>query len=131
MVFMARKSKAAVVTDYRRQQILNAACRSFARHGLHATTVDQIARAAGVAKGTVYLYYRSKEDLLGHALTEGIAGLRTETLPIITSDAPLEARLRRFLGAMIAFFNRRRDLIELYQSELTAEMRLTARRKWG
>jgi TetR/AcrR family fatty acid metabolism transcriptional regulator len=128
---MARRSKAAVVTDYRREQILNAACRSFARHGLHATTVDQIARAAGVAKGTVYLYYRSKEDLLGHALTEGIAGLRTETLPIITSDAPLEARLRRFLGAMIAFFNRRRDLIELYQSELTAEMRLTARRKWG
>ena len=128
---MARKSKAAVVTDYRREQILDAARRSFARHGLHATTVDQIARAAGVAKGTVYLYYRSKEELLTHALTEGIAGLRTETLPIITSDAPVDVRLRGFLAAMIAFFDRRRDLIELYQSQLTAEMRLTAKRKWG
>ena len=128
---MARKTKAAVVTDYRREQILDAARRNFARHGLHATTVDQIARAAGVAKGTVYLYYRSKEELLKHALTEGIAGLRTETLPIITSEAPVDERLRGFLAAMIAFFDRRRDLIELYQSQLTADMRLTAKRKWG
>ena len=128
---MARRSKTAVVADYRREQILDAAVRSFARHGLHATTVDQIARAAGVAKGTVYLYYRSKEDLLQHALTEGIAGLRTETLPVITGDGPIDARLRGFLDAMVAFFNRRRDLIEVYQSELTAEMRVTARRKWG
>lgn len=128
---MARRSKTAVVADYRREQILEAAVRSFARHGLHATTVDQIARAAGVAKGTVYLYYRSKEDLLKHALTEGIAGLRTETLPIITGGGAIDARLRGFLGAMIAFFDRRRDLIEVYQSELTAEMRVTARRKWG
>src|SRR5690349_7623258 len=128
---MARRSKAAVLNDYRREQILDAARRSFARHGLHATTVDQIAKTARVAKGTVYLYYKSKDQLLKHALTEGITGLRTETLPIITSDAPLETRLRRFLAAMIAFFDRHRDFIELCQSELTAEMRDKARQKWG
>lgn len=124
-------TKTAVVTEYRRAQILEAARRSFARRGLHATTVDDIARAARVAKGTVYLYYRSKDQLLKHALTEGIAGLRVETLPIIASDAPVEARLRRFMTAMIAFFDRHRDFIELCQTELSAEMRIRAKQKWG
>src|ERR1041385_4438271 len=128
---MHHPSKSAVVTDYRRSQILEAARRSFARHGLHATTVDQIAKAAHVAKGTVYLYYRSKDHLLKHALSEGITGLRTETLPIIASAAPIETRLRQFLTAMIAFFERQRDFIELCQSELTADMRLKAKQKWG
>ena len=59
-----RKTKTALVTDFRRSQILDAARQSFVARGLAGTTVDGIARTAGVAKGTVYLYFRSKAELL-------------------------------------------------------------------
>lgn len=49
----------------RRRDLLDAAERSFAERGVHATTVAEITRAAGVAKGTFYLYFDSREQLLG------------------------------------------------------------------
>lgn len=49
--------------DQRRGEIMAAAERLFLRHGVGATTIDQITRAADVAKGTFYLYFSSKDDL--------------------------------------------------------------------
>jgi TetR/AcrR family fatty acid metabolism transcriptional regulator len=50
--------------DRRRAQILAAASRVFARQGFHRTTVRDVAREAGVADGTIYLYFASKQELL-------------------------------------------------------------------
>ena len=47
----------------RRNRVLTAAAGVFARYGYQQTTIDQIAEAAGVAKGSVYLSFKSKEDL--------------------------------------------------------------------
>src|SRR3989304_1706380 len=47
----------------RPQQIMAAAARVSPRQGLHGSSLDQVAREAGITKGTIYLYYRSKEDL--------------------------------------------------------------------
>ena len=50
--------------DRRRAQILAAASRVFARQGFHRTTVRQVASEAGIADGTIYLYFDSKQELL-------------------------------------------------------------------
>lgn len=50
--------------DARRSQILEAATRVFASKGFHAATIRDIAREAGIADGTIYLYFKSKPDLL-------------------------------------------------------------------
>ncbi len=128
---MPRRSKTDIVSTFRREQILDAARQCFARQGVARTTVDQIARAAGVAKGTVYLYYRSKDAILRHALTEGLVALRRETVPAIESEAPLEQQLERFFRAMLSYFDRHRAFIELWHSELSAPLRTTARRELG
>lgn len=52
----------------KRERILNAATELFVRLGYRKTSVDEVARKAGVAKGTVYLYYRTKAELVYHAL---------------------------------------------------------------
>jgi len=54
----------------RPQQIMAAAAKVFARQGLHGSSLDQVAREAGITKGTIYLYYRSKEDLFLATLRE-------------------------------------------------------------
>jgi TetR/AcrR family fatty acid metabolism transcriptional regulator len=51
-------------SDRRRAEILAAASRVFAERGYHRSTVRQVAREAGIADGTIYLYFRSKQDVL-------------------------------------------------------------------
>ena len=92
---MPRPTKAHVVTDFRRSQILEAARVTVARHGLARTTVDQIARAAKVAKGTIYLYYRSKDAIVQDALDEGLAALEAATVPAIEGAGTVEQKLHR------------------------------------
>jgi AcrR family transcriptional regulator len=47
----------------RPEEILDAAMRVFSRRGLHKTNLEEVAREAGISKGTIYLYFKSKEDL--------------------------------------------------------------------
>src|SRR4051794_4094634 len=75
----------------RREAILSAALDEFSARGFAATRLDDIARRAGVAKGTIYLYFRDKESLfqeLVRAMPSPIVG-RLEAAPM----AELPARL--------------------------------------
>lgn len=68
--------------DLRRRDLMDAAERIFIHKGFAVTTVDEITHAAGVAKGTFYLYFRSKEDLLAALHARFIEGCqnRIDTL---------------------------------------------------
>ena len=70
------KTKKDVITEFRTSGILEAARKVFAEKGFHEATMDDIAEAAGVAKGTVYLYYESKRDVYFAALKFGITSGR-------------------------------------------------------
>jgi TetR/AcrR family fatty acid metabolism transcriptional regulator len=126
-----RHSKSHVVGDFRRSQILEAARHSFARHGLNATTIDQIAKHARVAKGTVYLYYRSKDEILRHTLDAGLSALSAETLPAISTTGTIDERLQRFLRGMLGYYEENRTFLELCQFELDLDLRKRARRHFG
>jgi AcrR family transcriptional regulator len=56
----------------RRREILDAARLEFFERGFHAPTVDDVAARAQVSKGTIYLYFVSKEEILAHLLLEGL-----------------------------------------------------------
>jgi AcrR family transcriptional regulator len=56
--------------DAKRRSILHAAIRCFGKHGYDATTLDDVGRQAEVAKGTLYLYFRSKADLFASLLMD-------------------------------------------------------------
>src|SRR5262245_43002310 len=77
------------------QRILDAALEVFARKGFHESKISEIARAAGVADGTIYLYFKNKDDLLislFEAKLEAInQGLRRE----LTGVASARDRLQR------------------------------------
>lgn len=60
---MADRPRRALARDERRASLLRAARDVFAQKGYHATTVDDITRAAGVAKGTFYLYFEEKREI--------------------------------------------------------------------
>jgi TetR/AcrR family fatty acid metabolism transcriptional regulator len=56
------------LSEERQKQILEAAISQFAQHGFHATRMEDIARASGLSKGAVYLYYQSKDAIISALL---------------------------------------------------------------
>jgi AcrR family transcriptional regulator len=60
----------------RRRQVLEAAARSFETFGYKATTMDQVAKLAGVGKGTIYTFFANKEELFGEILSGMIRQLK-------------------------------------------------------
>lgn len=69
--------------EQRRQEILDAAARLFHEKGFEETTVQDVARAAGVASGTVYLYFSSKEKILTELENEFMLGMQERMTEII------------------------------------------------
>ncbi len=82
----------------KRERILAAATDRFIVHGYRKSSVDDIARAAGVAKGTVYLYYRSKPELLFHAMALEKQRYLERLAPLGEAGLSALERLRRFIA---------------------------------
>src|SRR5262245_12367035 len=114
----ARKNRPDPATGAKRDVILRAAIDVFAERGYFNAQVAAVARAAGVAAGTVYLYFRSKDDLLvsifDRTMRDGLARIRESVAD--TSD-PAE-RLRRFARLHLTGLGRDRNLAVVFQVEL-------------
>lgn len=110
---MARKR-----SDDKRQRILQAAAKVFARKGYHGARVSEIARRADVADGTIYLYFRNKEDILvslfDEVMIEHLRQGREELKALTGAPAKLRAIARRHLGLL----GGNRDLAVVFQVEL-------------
>ena len=114
----AIRTKKDVVTEFRTSGILEAARKVFAEKGFHEAKVDDIAEAAGVAKGTVYLYYQSKRDLYFAALKFGIAEMYSLLLEELKRVSAPEEKLKVLISTKLAYFDENRDFFKIYYSEL-------------
>src|SRR5438128_10674098 len=83
-----------------RKQLMAAAIDCFARLGYQGTSIDRIARDAGVTKGAVYYHFRDKEELLFEAVKDRIGGFEQQVLEEVTADdEDVMANLRRVVDA--------------------------------
>jgi len=114
----ALKTKKEVVTEFRTSGILEAARKVFASKGFNDATVDDIASAAGVAKGTVYLYYGSKRDIYFAALKFGIEQMYSMLQEELRKVSTPAEKLRRLIAVKLAYFDDNRDFFKIYYSEL-------------
>lgn len=84
-----------------RARLLAVATDLFTRFGYRRTSMDEVAREAGVAKGTVYLYFKSKQELLLYAIAEEKRRNMGAWLPLLREDLPPAERLRRVLAQVL------------------------------
>src|SRR5713226_2073008 len=111
----ARKPRAGR-SELSRKQLMTAAIDCFARLGYQGTSIDRIARAAGVTKGAVYYHFRDKEELLFEAVKDRVGGFEQQVLEEVTPAEDALANLRRVVD--VCFFhatvsNHRRFIITL------------------
>ena len=101
----------------KRERILVAAERIFARHGFFAARVSEIAREAGVADGTIYLYFKSKDDLL-ISLFENRMKQVNDKLREAIADRPPSEQLRAFIQTYLQLVSDEPTAAEVLTIEL-------------
>ncbi|MEM8768179.1 MAG: TetR/AcrR family transcriptional regulator [Pseudomonadota bacterium] len=81
----------------KRERILISATDLFSRFGYRKTSIDEVAQAAGIAKGTVYLYYRNKAELVLHAIAREKEGVMARLFSLLELDVPPAERLKHLI----------------------------------
>jgi len=109
--------QAAKSTD-KRARIMDAAIKVFAERGFHTATVAEIARAAGVADGTIYLYFKSKDDLLLRLFDEKMSVLLLEMRSALALVSASPDKLRTFIKLHLSLVERNPDLASVLIVEL-------------
>jgi TetR/AcrR family fatty acid metabolism transcriptional regulator len=112
------RTKKDVLSEFRKSELLIAARAVFGRKGFHDASIEEIAEMAEVAKGTVYLYYKSKKDLYLEALRYGIESLVTELKARADNPGSCLETIRLLTQTKIVFFEENRDFFRIYYSEL-------------
>jgi TetR/AcrR family fatty acid metabolism transcriptional regulator len=110
-----RKLKEALEPT-RVREIGEAALRVVARKGLEGATMQEIADEAGLAKGTLYLYFESREELVVHVAEAAFAELQPAVAEVLTGEGAVAGRLEAAIRTHVEFFERRRDLFRLFLS---------------
>ncbi|MEW6749429.1 MAG: TetR/AcrR family transcriptional regulator [Candidatus Latescibacterota bacterium] len=116
----------------RRNLILTSAARLFASRRFDEVLMDDIAREAGVAKGTLYSYFPDKEELYFAVVFEGISSLNEQLHQEAQGQAAPEEALRRMLHSLVAFLWQNRFFFKLMSIEDSKSEggRGTNRRRW-
>jgi len=103
---LAQESRFPMLDNEKRTRILHAAQGLFIRYGVKRTSIDDVARAADIAKGTLYLYYESKEMLFAEVAKNICADILAEARRASAMPAPLAERLVGILDAEIGVLHR-------------------------
>ena len=110
------KTKEQLIQEYRVQTIQDAAVQVIARKGLDGATMQAIADAAGIAKGTICLYFQNRGELLERTAQHAFSQLLDQVTEILATPGPLAEQLHRMIAAQIGYFDERRDFFRLYLS---------------
>jgi TetR/AcrR family fatty acid metabolism transcriptional regulator len=100
------------------QQIIDAAIRVFARHGYYNSRVSDIAKEAGIASGTIYLYFKTKDDILVTLFRERMADFVADLRKMTAAEPDAPAKLRRLIALHFELLESNPDLAEVVQVEL-------------
>jgi TetR/AcrR family fatty acid metabolism transcriptional regulator len=102
----------------KRDRILRAAVKIFSRKGFFNSKVSEIARAAEVADGTIYLYFRNKDDLLISLFEEKMGEVVADVRRRIAAGGNALEKLRIFIENHMDLLERESGLVEVLQVEL-------------
>ncbi|NYE05929.1 AcrR family transcriptional regulator [Bacillus niacini] len=101
----------------RKKLILEAAAKSFSLFGYKATTMDQVAKLANVGKGTIYTFFKTKEELFDDIINSLIADIRFEVESVLDETSTILDNVNNVLVRIHAFRESHQLTIKLIQEE--------------
>lgn len=106
---------------HKRQSIQDAVIRLMCREGLQSVTMERVAQEVGIAKGTVYLHYRDKQQLLDEVKDSALDPLVERIAEVVNAGGTPERKLHAYALRYLTYFDESRDLfrILLYERQMT------------
>lgn len=101
----------------RKQQIIKAATKSFTLFGYKATTMEQIAKLANVGKGTIYTFFKNKDDLFDEIVSTLITEMKEAGEATIQEDLSFMENAHRLIYTILEFRKEHKLAIKLFQEE--------------
>ena len=98
-----KQSKREKLTEFNRRNILDAARDLFLHNGIEKTSVDKIAQTADCSKATIYVYFKSKEDIYYHIVLEYMNLLKAELIQSIETTSLFEETYLSICNALVRF----------------------------
>ncbi|MBM7702666.1 TetR/AcrR family transcriptional regulator [Metabacillus iocasae] len=101
----------------RRQSVIEAATKSFSLFGFKATTMDQVAKLANVGKGTIYTFFKNKEELFDQIVSTMIIEMKQEAEQVLDRERTFFENAQAALYRMLKFRTQHQLMIKLLQEE--------------
>lgn len=99
------KTKEDLVKQYREDTLTDAARKIIAAEGFNGVTVERVAEMAGVSKGTIYLYFKNKEDLIRAAIISTFRTVIAQVREATEREADFDGRLRALVATQLRLFS--------------------------
>jgi AcrR family transcriptional regulator len=117
------RTKTDLVEEFRTGTIQEAALRVISRRGLAGTSMQAVAQEAGIAKGTIYLYFKNREDLVERTADWAVSQLTKRLAPLLAEPnrEAFDVRLRGIVETKIEFFHQHREFFRLYRAACSRE----------
>ncbi len=125
-----RPTKKEMVTAFRTREILAAARQVLEQRGLEAMTMEEIAGAAGLAKGTLYLYFQSKNDLIEALISQVGDNILADLEAILAGSGAPAAKIREVAALLLDYLTREQVLFPIYARNLLKKGRGTGKDFW-
>jgi AcrR family transcriptional regulator len=109
------RTKEEVIKDFRTEEIVRAARRVIGESGFGDASMERIAHEAGISKGTIYLYFRNKEDLLAHVADHGFRELMERARLATERERGTEAKVAGLLRAALEHVSDNREVFRVIQ----------------
>ena len=112
-------SKKTVKRLNKKEDIIKVAAKLFSQKSFHDVKMDEIAEELSIAKGTIYLYFKSKEKLYLEILEESYEAIEAILENEIAIDEPSPVKLKKVLGIIFSFYKRNLDVLKILSRDET------------
>ncbi len=110
----------------RKMDILEAATSLFAKNGYHGTTMSEIAKEAEFSTGSLYNFFKNKEELYFNLLIEKIDALKNEVDGIPSGEGSVKEKLTLFIESILKYFENEKDFFKIF-AEQRASFEMSAK----
>ncbi len=114
---MAKLSRKEQEKLARKKDILDAAAVLFSEKDFHEVTVDEIAGRVGLSKGTIYLYFKNKDDIFFSIIEEKTKILFSRLQSAMEGDRPYLEKLKKLIKSYLLFFEEHKSFFKIVHSE--------------
>lgn len=102
------------VSDERKPQILSAAAELFSKHGIHASSMNEVSKTAKLSKAAVYHYYESKDALVEALVRQLFDSDQPEVRKLIASEGPTLERLDTYAKGLVRLLEKNKVLYPIF-----------------